>query len=106
MPMLSVFLALFWLTISAGLYVVFFTGLETGHPGLDEHSGKLAALALLLFGYNVFRYRYARLQQRLRREEQMPPPRSRRVDEDRPIDPTFDFSDKPAASPPPEKPPS
>jgi hypothetical protein len=100
MPMLSLFLAAFWMALCVGLIVLDFFQTETGLPALDENRRKVAALAFVLFGYNLFRYRLTKTQSRLRQEANSPPPRPRRVDEDRPVDPTFDFCDKP------EKPPS
>jgi hypothetical protein len=81
------FMSGFWLVVCVA-FLVFWP-----HLPIDPTTRMpMAGFALVMFGYNLVRWRLGRLQERARREEEeRPPPRRRRDTED--IDPAFDFSD-------------
>lgn len=95
------FLGFFWLLMSIGLLV-----LPNIYPELAEHpmtanvvanNVPVAAFCFALSGYNMIRWRLIRANE-IAREKEMEH-EFRRRSANRPIDPTFDFSDpKPPAS--------
>ena len=96
----NLFMAMFWLTVAVGAFVLSWA--EPGLPILSLAGSGLNVgwLALAFCAYNLVRWLSTRAAVQRERLEERPacPPRRRRTGEDAEPNPDFDFSDRPPAA--------